>query len=274
MRQQTQVFAHQFSSMENLPFAAEDYSKLKFGSDAVARRFGKELAFKFFAEHAAELLTQNCVVIPSPYNFVENAATVMARHFTNELNHLLVNANGTNVEWSIIHRKVSYTNDYGFLTKDKRRELIDNDLFFLNKEFLEGKTLIFVDDVCITGTHEDKLIEILDKNRLTNRTFFAYFGKYEKGEVGADIEAQLNFAGIQHVSDFVQLSKQPDHHLIVRPIKFMLSQKPEVFRAVIKDLDDSFARKMYYGCVGEGYNRIPKYQDNFQQLMHHLCLKD
>lgn len=273
MRQQTQVFAHSFSSMATLPFRAEDYSKLKFGSDSVARAFGKALAVKFFFEHSAELLTQECVVIPSPYNYVENAATVMARHFTNELNHLLVNANGTNVEWSIIHRKVSYTNDYGFLTKEKRRELIDNDLFYLNKEFLAGKTLIFIDDVLITGTHEDKLVEILDKNRLTNRTFFAYFAKYEKGEVGADIEAQLNFAGISEVCDFVELTKQPDHHLIVRPIKYLLSQDPKVFAAVIEKLDDSFSRKMYYGCVGEGYNRIPKYQDNFLQLMHHLCLK-
>lgn len=273
MRQQTQVFAHKFSSMDKLPFAAADYSKLKFGSDSVAHKFGKDLAYKFFVEHSAELLTQNCVVIPSPYNYVENAATVMARHFTNELNHLLVNANGAHAEWSIIHRKVSYTNDYGFLTKQKRRELIDNDLFFLNKEFLEGKTLIFVDDVCITGTHEDKLVEILDKNGLTNRTFFAYFGKYEKGEVGADIEAQLNFAGITNVGDFVELSREPDHHLIVRPIKFMLSQSTDDFATAIQAMDDSFARKMYYGCVGEGYNRIPKYQDNFQQLMHHLCLK-
>lgn len=273
MRQQTQVFAHSFSSMDTLPFRAEDYSKLKFGSDAVARAFGHQLAETFFHQHSVELLTQECVVIPSPYNFVENAATVMARHFTDRLNHLLANANGTYVEWSIIHRKVSYTNDYGFLTKAKRRELIDNDLFFLNKDFLAGKTLIFIDDVLITGTHEDKLVEILDRNRLTNRTFFAYYAKYEKGEVGADIEAQLNFAGIKEVCDFVELTKQPDHHLIVRPIKYMLGQDPNVFKEVITKLDPSFARKMYYGCVGEGYHAIPKYQDNFQQLMHHLCLK-
>ena len=270
MRQQTQVYAHSFASMDTLPFRAEDYSKLKFGSDAVARAFGHQLAETFFHQHSAELLTQNCVVIPSPYNFVENAATVMAKHFTDRLNHLLANANGKNVEWSIIHRKVSYTNDYGFLSKAKRRELIDNDLFYLNKDFLADKTLIFIDDVLITGTHEDKLIEILDKNHLTNRTFFAYYAKYEKGEVGADIEAQLNFAGISEVCDFVALTKQPDHHLIVRPIKYMLSQDPKIFAAVIKDLDVSFARKMYYGSVGEGYHCIPKYQDNFRQLMLHL----
>lgn len=273
LRYQTQVFGHVFSSFANLPFAAADYSRLKFGCDSTARKFGYFLAERFFKEHAAELLSQDCVVIPSPYNYVENAATIMAKHMTDRLNHLLVCANGKNLEWSIIHRKVSYTNDYGFLSKSQRRELIDNDLFFLNKEFLEGKTLIFVDDVNITGTHEDKLVEILDRNKMTNRTFFAYFGKYSKGEVGADIEAQLNFAGITNVGDFVELTRQPDHHLIVRPIKFMLSQTPDDFAMAIRAMNDDFARKMYYGCVGEGYHRIPKYQDNFRRLMQHLNIQ-
>lgn len=273
MRKQTQVFAHSFSSMDDLGFRASDYSKLKFGSDPVARAFGYQLAQTMFDEHADELLAHPAVVIPSPYNYVQNAASVMGRHFTDHLNHLLVNANGENVEWSTIHRKVSYTNDYGFLSKEKRRALIDNDSFYLNKEFLEDKTLIFIDDVCITGTHEDKLVEILDKNQLTNRTFFGYFAIYEKGEVGADIEAQLNFAGIRDVADFVELSKQPDHHIIVRPIKFLLSQDKEVFGETIRQLPREFSRKMYYGCVGEGYHRIPKYQDNFRQLMQYIHTK-
>lgn len=270
MRTQTQVFARSFSCMDTLGFDPVDYSHLKFGSDRVAKKFGYELAEAFFKQHADELLVQDCVVIPSPYNYVENAATVMARHFTDRLNHLLVNANGNNVEWSIIHRKVSYTNDYGFLSKDQRRALIDNDEFYLNEQFLEGKSLIFIDDVCITGTHEDKLVEILDQHGLTNRTFFGYYAKYEKGAVGADIEAQINFAGITSVDDFAALTYEPNHHLIVRPIKYALSQSTDSFEGLLKRLEKGYLTKMYYGCVGEGYHRIPKYQDNFRQLMHHL----
>lgn len=272
MTHRTQSFAHEFSSLDNLSFSAVDYSRLKFGCDVTAKRFGHELAQRFFFEHSVELMTQQCVVIPSPYNHVENAATVMAKHFVDHLNHLLVNANGTHVEWSTIHRKVSYINDYGFLTKDKRRELIDGDQFFLNKQFLEGKALIFVDDVFITGTHEDKLVDVLAVNGIDNPTFFVYYAKYAN-DGGADIEAALNFSGITSASEFVELSKEPGHHMIVRPIKFLLRLPPSTFVDVVAELDEHQVTAMYYGALGEGYYAIPAYHDNFQHLRKYLNFK-
>lgn len=273
MRKQTQCFVHSFASMADLPFSPVDYSHLKFGSDCVAKTFGYELAETFFKEHSEILLSTRCVVIPSPYNYVENAASVMTKHFINRLNHLLANANGNNVEWSLIHRKVSYTNDYGFLSKEKRRALIDNDEFYLNEEFVEGKTLIFIDDVCITGTHEDKLVDILDKNNLKNRTFFLYYAKYAKGAVGADIESQINFAGIQTLEDFVALTKLDNHHMIVRPIKYLLSRPKDELVAHLHLFNSDFLEKVYYGALAEGYHKIPTYQDNFRAIMAELNIK-
>lgn len=75
------------------------------------------------------------------------------------------------MEWDIVHRKVSYINDYGFLSKEDRKALIDGDTFSINRDFWGNKTLIFIDDVNITGTHEEKLIEILDKEGVENDTF-------------------------------------------------------------------------------------------------------
>lgn len=273
MRKQTQCFVHSFSDMQTLPFSPVDYSQLKFGSDEVARRYGHELAAIFFKEHSDVLLSTQCLVIPSPYNYVMNAASVMTKHFIDHLNHLLAGANGSHVESSLIHRKVSYTSDYGFLSKEKRRALIDNDDFYFNERFAAGKTLIFIDDVCITGTHEDKLVEILDKNGMTNRTFFLYYAKYAKGAVGADIESQINFAGIKTLEDFVVLTKQPRHHMIVRPIKFMLSRPTSELVAVLHQFDRDFLQTVYYGALAEGYHHIPSYQDNFRAIMAELDIK-
>lgn len=38
MRNQTQIFAHKFDSLETARFDIRDYSKLKFGSNQAARR--------------------------------------------------------------------------------------------------------------------------------------------------------------------------------------------------------------------------------------------
>jgi hypothetical protein len=257
-------YLHQFSSYDDMHFAPGDYSRLKFGCDKVAEQFGMAMAIGFFNAHAEKLLSNKCVVIPSPYNHIKNAATLITEHFTNTLNLLLVNAKGEHLDSSIIHRKVSYTNDYGFLDKDTRQKLLSNDSFYMNKKFLKGKSLIFIDDVCITGTHEDKLVEILAENRMNNDTFFVYFAKYF-GQI-AEIESELNFAAINTITDVVNIINSPNHHMIIRPIKYLLSLTYPEFDNIICTLKREKLAALYHASLAEGYYKIPKYQSNFQRL--------
>lgn len=252
-----------------MTFQPHDYSLLKFGDDKIAKHFGTNMAMGFFKAHSEKLLSDKFVVIPSPYNHIKNAATLVTEHFINALNLLLVNAKGEHLDSSIIHRKVSYTNDYGFLDKDTRQKLLSNDQFYLNKKFLKGKSLIFIDDVCITGTHEDKLVEILAENRMRNDTFFVYFAKYF-GEK-ADIESELNFAAIKSISDVVDVINSPNHHMIIRPIKYLLSLTYHEFDNIICTLKHDKLEALYYASLAEGYYKIPKYQNNFQRLSLHLA---
>lgn len=250
--------------LSTAPFCVKSYSKLKFGSDIAARKLGYELAVRYYNAHADTLIANKCVVFSSPYNYIPNAATVMTKHFIDKLNDLLINACGRGVEYSVIHRKVSYTNDYGFLSKEKRKGLIDNDSFYLNSEFIKGKFLIFVDDVRITGTHEDKLKEVLIKSDVPNDAHFLYFASYNGYR--PDIEGQLNFAAMTGLSDYAALSKEPGHHVIIRPIKYILSQPSHILPGFLRSLDDRTFFEVYYGCIAEGYFKIPSYQEQFTTL--------
>jgi hypothetical protein len=263
---------HQFSSIKDAGFTAEDYSRLKFGSDAVAKEFGHRLAEDFFNKHSDVVLSQSIVVVPSPYNHVENAATIMTKHFVNRLNALSIENSGRHVEFSVIHRKVSYISDYGFLSKEKRKGLIDQDSFFLNKDFYAGKVLIFVDDVKITGTHEDKLVEVLDKNGIDNDCFFIYFGEYTGSN--PKIEAALNFAGIKNENDLRLLFEEKNHHVIVRPIKYLLNDAmtADALHGFLEHLTRTQIENIYYGSLGEGYYTIPAYQRNFGIIKSFLSL--
>lgn len=260
----SRFYVNGFYDLEDAAFSPEDYSALKFGSDVIARKFGYQLADAFFAAHTDVLLANQCVVIPSPYNHVENAATIMTKHFVNRLNEHLVLANGGHVEYTIIHRKVSYTNDYGFLSKEKRKGLIDNDRFFMNKQFLKGKLLIFIDDVRITGTHEDKLVEILEKERMQNDAFFLYFANYYGNS--PDVEAALNFAAIKSPDDYLRMVREDGHHVIVRPIKYLLGLDKDTLTGIVAQMPPRFLTEVYHGCLGEGYYRIPGYQVNFSVI--------
>jgi hypothetical protein len=260
---------HNFSKIdESCPFDPIDYSFLKFGCRKVAKKFGYELAESFFAKHTEALISQECVVIPSPYNYVKNAATVMTEFFVERLNQLLAESCGKSVEYSTIHRKVSYTADYGFLSKEKRKQLLSNDQFYANSDFLAGKTLIFVDDVKITGTHEDKLLEIIDNYGLyePNGHFFLYFANYE-GDT-PDIESKLNFAGIKYTFDVVHMINQSTTDLIIRPIKYILST--EHIDTVLNMMLPEKLEKIYKLALSEGYYKIPTYQQNLNAIKNHL----
>lgn len=257
-----QFYAHSFSDIESAPFSVDDYSRLKFGSNLVARKFGFELADAFAKKHIDILLSNRLVVIPSPYNHVANAATILTHHFINRLNQILTNRSGQHVDYSTIHRKVSYINDYGFLSKEDRKGLIDNDSFYLNSDFYKDKVLVFLDDVIITGTHEDKLKEILKKEKIDNATIFLYYAKYE----GSDptIESRINFASMKNLEDYSKLSKEEGHHVMVRPLKFLLTQNLRELADFLLTLSFEKVEAIYFGCLGEGYYTIPNYQGQFQ----------
>lgn len=271
MKTYTRCAAHTFTNVTSASFSARTYSRLKFGSDDAARIMGYELANDIASKHIDKLISNRVVVIPSPYNFVENAATRLTYYMVNRLNQILVEKNGSPVETSIIHRKVSYINDYGFLSKEKRKGLIDNDSFYINKDFTKGKLFIFVDDVLITGTHEDKLKEILEKEQLPNDAIFAYYAQYCGNN--PEIEAAINFADIKDTSDFISLTQTRKHRMLVRPIKYILGLSPKNLRKVLKSLNPYQIEELYNGCLGEGYFKIPNYQANFNAIKKSfLCL--
>lgn len=254
-----------------MPFSPARYSLVKFGDDSAIREFGVDLADGFFQHHVDDLLSRSTVVIPSPYNYVENAATVMTRYFIQRLNHHLVNAKGDHVDYSIIHRKVSYTNDYGFMSADQRTNLLKNDEFYLNEKFYEGKNLIFVDDIRITGAHENRLRGIIDDIDIEAFPMYVYYAQLV-GECRPEIEAGLNFSNIKSIDDYIEIASKPNHHTIVRPIKYLLNRSESEFSAFLAQFDHDVLLTIYYGCLGEGYYKIPDFQHNFYLLREHLGL--
>lgn len=263
--------AFKFDSIENAGFNVRGYSLLKFGSVGYADAMGQELAFRFFAEHKTLILSEKLIVIPSPYNYVENAATLMTGFFFKYLNRLIYEVNGKPAEYTTIQRKVSYTADYGFLSKEDRKGLLNNDEFYMNREYMLGKTIVFVDDVKITGTHEDKLKELIQQVGLADRGhFFLYYAQYLGTR--AEIESELNFSSEINAERLAYLLNAGSK-LLIRPIKFIMSLDAQKFDDMINvHLEPQVVINLYDSCLAEGYQYIPKYVDNFQTLRNHLHL--
>lgn len=265
MSSQRNVFSsHLFTNIADLPFCVKEYSRLKFGDDAIAMKFGYDLADGFFQAHSDIVIGQQLLVCASPYNYVANAATLVTRHFIDRLNHHSVKHAGKAVEYSLIHRKISYVNDYGFLSADKRKALIEGDSFSVNTDFFADKTMVFIDDVRITGTHECKLHDVLTTSGLlTDKAFYLYHAVMV-GEGDPAVEAELNFAGLKSVDDFVRMVNDVQHQMIVRPIKYIMGFSQ--IDVLLDRMSKVAIRKAYHGALAEGYFKIPQYQRNFAAL--------
>ncbi len=257
---------HHFRDLTNAPFDIHEYSRMKFGSNRAAKRFGYALADDFASRFMFALETP-CVVIPAPSTTVSVAATMLAQHFRNRLNAIADRKNFPSVEWTLIHRNMTYNNNYAHLPKEERKELLAKDTIFLNREYVEGKTLLFVDDVRITGTHEEKIIDFLDNRDINNPKCFVTFAIYDGDDPA--IEGRLNHVEIKDWDDLVRLSHETDFEITTRGLRLFLEAPTKDFPRLLRDLVPGVAEKFYYGAIVKGYNRHEPYTANMRLLRTH-----
>lgn len=259
-----QFAVHDFECLDTASFNLRDYSALKFGSDRVARLFGYQMGDKFYNEYRDILVNNRCVIIPSAFNVVEIAATILARHFNNRLNELLSSNGYDIVDWTTMHRSMSYITDYCLMSKEERKRMLSGDKLYINRDYIEGKVLIFVDDITITGAHENKVNDFLGELGLTNQRIFCYYARYQ-GDA-AEIESQLNHSGISTIYDYIKLVNEQNHHLVVRAVRFLLDQPLEDLVFALERLDKDFVDKLYFACLAKEYDKIEGYRAGFELI--------
>lgn len=255
---------HHFSSLEDAPFDVGEYSRMKFGSVVAARHMGRALADDLYSKNRALLRGRDGLVIPSAYDYVQNAATLMTKYMLERLNHHLAMDGAQPFDYTLIHRKRGYSDDYGFLTAEQRAELMEKGQYFVNAEIMRDKLLILVDDVLITGSHERKLEKLLEQRGMDNERLYLYFAEYSGPD--ATIESRLNFADVVSPIDFVRICRERDHKFSVRPIKYLLSLPKTEARQVMRALSRETLAEAYAGAIAERYYQEPRYVENFMRL--------
>lgn len=255
---------YKFGSLKSAPFDVEEYSRLKFGSDRVARKFGRQLADAFFHEHYQTLTTQKCVIIPAPSTTVPVAATLLANHFLNRINARLANLGHLPCELTHVHRDMTYNNNYADLQAEERRKLLAGDSQYFNRDFVKGKHIIFIDDVRITGSHEEKLESVLKALKLTNSRTYVSFCRYTG--TNPAIEGKLNHCYIRDAKDLVRMSHEHGHIMTTRAIRLLLEYDADRIEELLQQATDVFLESAYHAAIVKGYNRVPEYKRSFAAL--------
>lgn len=271
--------AHSFEDLASLPFSKEDYSKFKHGSLRISQLFGRELAASFlrsdvYQEMLRTIFDKEIVICSAPYKYIPVASTYLKDAFIVLFNREWSRENDAVVDLKVF-RKHSYNDDYGSLTKEQRHTAIFSDDFHIDKEFIRNKTLIFIDDIRITGAHEQRMLALLKKNDFVGEVFFLYFAQlHEHCLIHPNIENELNYAFVKQLSDIQFIIEKEEFAFNTRVVKFILKADFSSFQHFIHQQNAPFQQSLLAYLQGNDYHKIAAFEGNVRYLLTILPLQN
>jgi len=264
---QTVYSLHKINQSNHFPFDANAYSRFKFGDDRAAELFGLALAKGFIKNHLVNKRnTEQIVVISSPYSFIPTATFALKDHFISELNKWLAAENKPVVQETKIHRSITYKEDYGELDAEQRMNLISKDIFHIDTSFLTNKTLVFLDDIKITGSHERMITKMLHEFKVTNEVYLLYYAELINSRIHPSIENTLNYYSVKSIFDLKKIVRQERFRINTRLVKYVLNSVEDQFLIFTQEQSTYFLNQLYNMALGNGYHLIGAYTKNIAAL--------
>lgn len=257
---------HTISLLQTDSFNAEvykDYSRFKHGSKNIARKFGKNLAEEVRKE-LPNYQGRSLVFYPAPFNNVPTASSALKDYLLSHISTALLD-NKISVKQGKVHRLYSYDNDYGQMSKEERDAAISSDIFSIDKTFFhEDEVLVFIDDIKITGSHEKRIKELLEREDITNEVIFIYLFEY----TGDDpiTEHKLNHDSVNNLKDVNDIIRNDKFIFNTRVVKYILKAEISEFVNFIDYQSDIFQETLLHYSILNEYNKNPKYKMNFDIL--------
>jgi len=265
---------HQIHHPEVFGFDPASYSKFKFGDDRIAKEFGEQLAEGFITGYLKDNLIDNqIVVISSPYSFIPTATFAMKNYFIHQLNRWLVDHGKLVVQEAKVHRTITYKEDYGALSAEERMSLIGNDSFHIDKHFLDDKTLLFLDDIRITGSHERMILKMVDEYEMKNDIHLLYFAELSNMDIHPNIENYLNYHHVKSIFDLDDIVKSGAFAFNTRIVKYILNSAFNSFSIFISNQTEDFINMLYNLSLGNGYHTIEAYATNLNYIKNLINTK-
>jgi hypothetical protein len=270
----TNFSLYQISSVSNFEFDPGEYSRFKFGDGAIAEKYGNLLCQAFIKEHLSKKpVEKQIVVVPSPYSFIPTATFPLKTQFLYTLNRWLSENSYPIAQETKVSRNTSYKEDYGELSAEERINLIGKDSFQINREFLQGKTIVFIDDIKITGSHERMILKMINQYGMENEIFLLYFAELINPKVHPNVENTLNYFAVKTIFDLEPIIKGECFMINTRIVKFILNFPFEPFVVFIQNQSEKFLNLLYDMAIGNNYHQIEAYQRNLHYIKKSLFNK-
>lgn len=258
---------HKIINETEYPFDANEYSWFKFGDKHYAEKFAIELFNGFIEKYSDLLISSNdIVVLPSPYLSIPTASNFLCFYFKKCLNSFLFKNNKKASIESKIYRNQTYVTDYGNLNFDERVQLIANDTYYIDRNFINDKLCIFVDDIKITGSHEHTVNKILDQYDVNGNFIFVYFAELSNKEIHPKIENHYNYFAIENLDSIIEVVNRNKFQFNTRIIKYILNLDEKQFTVLINAISIEKRNDLFHLAISNNYHQIIEYQSNIESI--------
>ena len=258
---------HKIIDENQCPFDANEYSWFKFGDKQYAEKFAAELFDGFIEKYSDLLLSKKeIIILPSPYLSIPTASNFLCFYFKKCLNSFLFKNNRKASVESKIYRNQTYVTDYGNLSFDERVKLIANDTYYIDRNFINDKLCIFVDDIKITGSHEHTVNKILDQYNVNGDFVFVYFAELINKDIHPKIENHYNYFAVKSVNDIVEVVNRTNFQYNTRIIKFILNLDDKQFSFLINNISIEKRNELFHLAISNNYHQIIEYQNNIETI--------
>lgn len=253
-------------------FNCLDYSKFKYGDGSIARTYGYQLAERFIATNYRLLETTKTknefVITTSPFKSTPKGSGAIVTNFKNALNsHLLRLGENPITEISIFKDNI-FEGDYSDFSEKHRKKVLASNKLFVPEKYIQGKKLIIIDDVRITGTHENNLITFFE-NKGVHEIYFLYVALVNpaQAKVHPEIETTLNHGWMTDLNKLQKIMNSEEFILNVRVCKYILAHKDTKARTMLlKQLNTKTLCDLYHGIIADGYASMKLYRNAFRQI--------
>lgn len=265
---------HKITDKNNCPFCETEYSKFKFGDSSMAQKFADELFEGFIAKHANLILAHDEVVIlPSPYHSIPTASNYLSSYFKLRMNEFLYSHNKKALSESKIYRNQTYTTDYGSLSFADRVKLIANDTYYIDRNYINGKLCLFMDDIKITGSHELIVQKILDQYDVQGEFVFVYYGELINKDVHPNIENYYNYFYVKDVESLSTVINGGGFVFNTRTVKYILKLDRAELEALLALISADVLPQLFNLAVSNNYHTIEDYRENLQYINQSITNK-
>ncbi|HKR81436.1 MAG TPA: phosphoribosyltransferase family protein [Candidatus Saccharimonadales bacterium] len=201
-----------------------EYSRFKFGDGEAGNKYGTMLGDLVLSDTTELLEDGEVYVASSAYRVAPPASESLLAPFVAAagLAAKSMDADTAFTRFKISKAKLA-TDNYAGMSFEERSRTLQSDLILPDDADFEGKHVVILDDIRVTGLREAALKQLLE-NAGVEHTSFYYVLNVPEGRAYPQTEAVINTRSVKTVDDVLEMACQPGFIPNVRLCKFILSQ--------------------------------------------------